>query len=327
MRKFLRPLLRGLARLLFRIDVQLRQADFSHPHLLIVANHESFLDGLLIGLFLPIDPVFVVHTGIANNFWFRLLLSQVDYLAVDPTSPMAMKKGHPPDRIRAPGGDLPGRADHADRQPDEGLRRPGLRCRQDRGNGDPGAPRRRLAQLFLASVRQIPQGIFPENQVDRAARAAFPDARRPTAKLRRRKSGEAMRRLMQEMIFASRPAQTLYSALCDASEIHGRRRRLLEDVKQIEYSYNDLLKMALILGRQIERLSQPGERVGLLLPNLAPTLGLIFGLSARHRVPAMLNYTAGRGHAGRLRCRRNEALSLPRAPSSSRPNWPTSWPA
>ena len=28
---------------------------------------------LLIGLFLPIDPVFVVHTGIANNFWFRLL--------------------------------------------------------------------------------------------------------------------------------------------------------------------------------------------------------------------------------------------------------------
>jgi acyl-[acyl-carrier-protein]-phospholipid O-acyltransferase/long-chain-fatty-acid--[acyl-carrier-protein] ligase len=62
-----------------------------------------------------------------------------------------------------------------------------------------------------------------------------------------------MRRLMQEMIFASRPEQTLYSALCDASEIFGGRRRLLEDVKQIEYSYNDLLKMALILGRQIER--------------------------------------------------------------------------
>lgn len=74
---------------------------------------------------------------------------------------------------------------------------------------------------------------------------------------------------------------------------HGRRRRLLEDVKQVEYSYNDLLKMALILGRQIERLSAPGEHIGLLLPNLAPTVGLIFGLSARRRIPAMLNYTAG----------------------------------
>ena len=62
MRKFLRPLLRGLARLLFRVDVQLRQADFSHPHLLIVANHESFLDGLLIGLFLPALPV---HTPLS----------------------------------------------------------------------------------------------------------------------------------------------------------------------------------------------------------------------------------------------------------------------
>ena len=39
--------------------------------------------------------------------------------------------------------------------------------------------------------------------------------------------------------------------------------------------------MALILGRQIERISQPGEKVGLLLPNLVPTIGLIFGLTAR----------------------------------------------
>lgn len=72
MRKLLRPLLRGLARLLFRVEVQLRQADFSHERLLVVANHQSFLDGLLIGLFLPIDPVFVVHTGIANNWFFRI---------------------------------------------------------------------------------------------------------------------------------------------------------------------------------------------------------------------------------------------------------------
>jgi 1-acyl-sn-glycerol-3-phosphate acyltransferase len=60
--------------------------------LLVVANHESFLDGLLLGLFLPLDPVFVVHTGVVRNPVFRLLLGLVDYLAVDPTSPMAMKK-------------------------------------------------------------------------------------------------------------------------------------------------------------------------------------------------------------------------------------------
>ena len=79
MRALLHPVLRVLARLLFRVDIDFRQTDFSHSRLLVVANHESFLDGLLLGLFLPINPVFVVHTGVANNFWFRILLSQVDY--------------------------------------------------------------------------------------------------------------------------------------------------------------------------------------------------------------------------------------------------------
>mgnify|MGYP002478276144 FL=1 len=98
---------------------------------------------------------------------------------------------------------------------------------------------------------------------------------------------------MQEMIFATRPQQTLFHALLDAASIHGRGRRLVEDLKQIEYSYGELIKMALVLGRLMARESAPGERVGLLLPNLAPTLGLVFGLGAHNRVAAMLNYTAG----------------------------------
>ncbi len=301
MRKLLRPLLRGLARLLFRVDIQLRQADFSQPRLLVVANHESFLDGLLIGLFLPIDPVFVVHTGIANNFWFRILLSQVDYLAVDPTSPMAMKKvirliesGRPvvifPEGRITQTGSLMKVYDG----PAFVAAKTGATVIPVRLDG--------AARSYFSRLSgKYPKELFPKIRLTVLPERHFPMPDAPTAKLRRRKSGEAMRRLMQEMIFASRPQQTLYTALCDAAEIFGGRRRLLEDVKQIEYSYNDLLKMALILGRQIERVSVPDERIGLLLPNLAATLGLIFGLSARRRVPAMLNYTAG-GEAMQSAC-------------------------
>ena len=53
MRKLLRPLLRGLIRLLFRVEISAQQANFKHERLLIVANHQSFLDGLLIA---PPDP-------------------------------------------------------------------------------------------------------------------------------------------------------------------------------------------------------------------------------------------------------------------------------
>uniref|UniRef100_Q47J22 AMP-dependent synthetase and ligase:Phospholipid/glycerol acyltransferase n=1 Tax=Dechloromonas aromatica (strain RCB) TaxID=159087 RepID=Q47J22_DECAR len=293
MRKLLRPLLRGLARLLFRIEVPMQQASFDHQRLLIVANHQSFLDGLLIGLFLPIDPVFVVHTTIANSFFFRILLSQVEYLAVDPTSPMAMKKvirliesGRPV--VIFPEGriTLTGSLMKVYDGPAFVAAKTGATVVPVRVDG---ASRSYFSRLS----GKHPKELFPKIRLSILPERHFPMPEGATAKLRRRKSGEAMRRLMQEMIFASRPQQTLYAALCDAADIFGRRRRLLEDVKQIEYSYNDLLKMALILGRQIERLSQPGEKVGLLLPNLVPTIGLIFGLAARRRIPAMLNYTAG----------------------------------
>lgn len=293
MRALIKPLLRWLAKRLFRVELQLQQADFSSRRLLVVANHESFLDGLLLGLFLPIDPVFVVHTGIANNRWFRLLLSQVDYLAVDPTSPMAMKKVirlietgrpvviFPEGRITQTGSLMKVYDGPAFVAAKTGATV--IPVRLD------GASRSYFSRLS----GKYPKEIFPTIRMTVLPEAHFPMPVAESAKLRRRKAGEQMRRLMQEMIFASRPQQTLYSALCDAAEIFGPNRRLLEDVKQIEYSYKDLLKMALILGKQIERRSQPGERIGLLLPNLVPTIGLIFGLTARGRVPAMLNYTAG----------------------------------
>ena len=51
--------------------------------------------------------------------------------------------------------------------------------------------------------------------------------------------------------------------------------------------------MALGLMRIMARISSPGEVIGVLTPNAAPTLGLVLALSAGKRVPALLNYTAG----------------------------------
>jgi hypothetical protein len=42
---------------------------------------------------------------------------------------------------------------------------------------------------------------------------------------------------------------------------------LAEDVRRIEYSYGRLLMETLLLGRVAARLAEPGECVGLLLPN------------------------------------------------------------
>ncbi len=292
MRNLLKTLLRVLATLLFRVRLS-GSLPAETRRLLVVANHESFLDGLLLGLFLPLDPVFVVHTGVVRNPVFRLLLGLVDYLAVDPTSPMAMKKVirlieggrpvviFPEGRITTTGSLMKTYDGPAFVAAKTGATI--LPVRID------GAARTYFSRL----ASHVPRKLFPQIGLflQPTTRIAMPEA--GSARERRRKAGEAMRRLMQEMIFASRPQQTLFEALLDAAAIHGHGTRLVEDLKQIEYSYRDLIGMALALGRLVARESTPGERVGLLLPNLAPTLALVFGLGARRRVAAMLNYTAG----------------------------------
>ena len=58
-------------------------------------------------------------------------------------------------------------------------------------------------------------------------------------------------------------------------------------------TYDRLIAGALGLGRPLARLSEPGERVGLLMPNAAGTAVAFFALQAFGRVPALLNFSTG----------------------------------
>jgi acyl-[acyl-carrier-protein]-phospholipid O-acyltransferase/long-chain-fatty-acid--[acyl-carrier-protein] ligase len=289
----LKTLLRLLCRILFRVEVHGRVNLPETGKLLVIANHQSFLDGLLLGLFLPIRATFVVHTTVLNNPLFRMLLSRIPHLAVDPTSPLAMKKV-----IRLLEADEPvvifpeGRITMT-----ASLMKvydgPGFVAAKTGATILPvrldGAARSYFSRLSGNHPRRffpkITLSILPTTTI------TMPDA--PSAKLRRRMAGEAMRRTMQEMLFASHPVQTLFSAFLDAIRIHGRGTRLLEDMQQTEETYGQLLKKSLALGRLVSKVSTPGENVGVMLPNVTNTICLIFGMSAMQRIPAMLNYTAG----------------------------------
>lgn len=86
---------------------------------------------------------------------------------------------------------------------------------------------------------------------------------------------------------------TLFSALLQASARHGKSRIALEDPERQPISYGRLVLGALVLGRKLAGLTQAGERVGLLLPNVQGMAVTLFGLTAFGRVPALLNFTAG----------------------------------
>jgi len=290
----MKTFLRLAFRILFRVKPPpFNASQFRADRLLIVANHESFIDGLLLGLFLPIDPVFVVHTTIARKPWFRLILSMVDYLAVDPTSPMAMKKVirliemgrpvviFPEGRITTTGSLM-----KVYEGPAFVAARTGATILPVRIDGA-------ARSYFSRMSGRYPRRLLPQLSVTLLPVTSLPLSVAGSTKQRRRKAGEGMRQIMQNMVFQSQPKQTLFLAMLDAMEIFGRSYRFIEDLKQVEHSYNDLLKMALALGRISTKVAAEGERVGVLLPNLVATLGLVVGMTAFRRVPAMLNYTAG----------------------------------
>ncbi len=86
---------------------------------------------------------------------------------------------------------------------------------------------------------------------------------------------------------------TLFSALLAAAAHHGKARIALEDPERQPISFGRLVLGALVLGRKLASLTQAGEKVGLLLPNMQGMAVTLFGLCAYGRVPALLNFTAG----------------------------------
>ena len=288
-----KAILRALLKVLFRVERIGDTEVFNNPRTLIVANHESFLDGLLIGLLVPVDAMFVVHSQIANQPLFSFLLRFVPHLMVDSTSPLAMKQviklvetGRPvvifPEGRITKTGSLMKVYDGAAFV----AAKTGSTIVPIRIDGAAHSYFSRLAGIY-------PRKLFPKMTISIQPRRAIPMPDLPSAKERRRRSGELMRLILLDMLVATRPQRTLFEAFLDGKQTFGRNYKLVEDIRLVEDSYGSLLKMALALSRVVERKTAADEIVGVLTPNAAPTLGLILGLSMRRRVPALLNYTAG----------------------------------
>ncbi len=92
---------------------------------------------------------------------------------------------------------------------------------------------------------------------------------------------------------ASNTRTTLFGALVNAVHKYGSGKVILEDHERRPITYGRLIVASLVLGRKLEALTSPGQRVGVLLPNSQALIPVLFGLNAFGRVPALLNFTAG----------------------------------
>ena len=87
--------------------------------------------------------------------------------------------------------------------------------------------------------------------------------------------------------------RSLFSALIDARDKYGAGKLILEDQERRPLSYTDVIRASFALGRKIEALTEPRERVAVLLPTSVGAALTFFALHAIGRVPVMLNFTSG----------------------------------
>jgi len=291
-------ILRFICKILFRVNIHGLENIPKENGLLIIANHESFLDGLLLGLFLPKRTTFVVHNHVLKNGLFKLFLAFTSHLAVDPSSPFAIKKVikrldadenvviFPADRIA-----LRGRL----MQVYDGLgfvtAKTNARilpvhiegaAQFDFGRLSDKRPRKLLPKVTLT--------ILPSTNIT----VEIPtDGKRLSAKQRRTIAGEQMRVIMQKMQIFARQNKTIFENFLDAIVQFGANAELIEDINTVAETYQALLKKSLALGRITCKVSKPQEAVAVLMPNVTNTVALILGMTAFNRIPALLNYTAG----------------------------------
>lgn len=291
----IRGIFRTLLKLLFRLENDgFEQLKGVKGPVVYVANHVSYIDGIILAASLPGTPVFAVHTHVANKWWARPFLALVDFRALDPTNPLALKtlisevkKGRsvvifPEGRITETGTLM------------KVYEGPGMIAEK---GGVPLVPLRIDGPQYSKFSRlkgRMPQGWFPQVRVTAEAPIKLDIPDDLTGRDRRTRVSLALYDVLSDLSFktANKP-QDIYQAVLGAAHRFGMDSEALGDVETPSINYRKVIAGAEALGAKLTAYADRDERIGVMLPSSIGAAVTFLALQAHGRVPAMLNFTAG----------------------------------
>ncbi|MDR2422209.1 MAG: AMP-binding protein, partial [Deltaproteobacteria bacterium] len=277
----------------------LESLDVDGP-LLIVPNHRSFLDVVLLTAYSPRPLSFAIDATWSKVWWVRIFTYLFDVIPINQTQPLsfrelvaAVEAGRalvifPEGRITTTGSimkihDGPGLVAAKCQVPIVPVIFQGLEF----------TVFGRLRKNLWTRPRGEPMAmtVFPPRPLNVTR---LPGER--SKDFRRRLSG-AIYDVLLDASFKTRDCRkNLWRALNEAAKSYGPKRRIIEDGDRRPLTYAGFIRRARVLGRRLAALTEPGEKVGLLLPNGLALAAAVFGLWAGGRVPVVLNFSQGRGH-------------------------------
>lgn len=283
----LRPVLTFILKALFNVRVHgLENYYAAGDKVVIASNHQSFLDPLLLSVFIPEKPAFAMNIHQANKWYFCWVDLLLKTYKIDPLAPMSMKrlmtdvkKGaklviFPEGRITTSGGimkiyDGTGRI----------IEKTGAMLLPVHISGA-------KYSKFSKLGKKLRTRFFPKITITFLPPKQYAD-------------GEKISALMMYDVFtnaafaASNYRRPLLAALIEAAEKHGDGHVIATDITRASISYRQLFTRAFILQEKLEKQLGDSKFVAVMLPNSLGALITFVTLQMLGKVPAMLNFSAG----------------------------------
>lgn len=294
LRRFTELLIGAVLRLLYGLRAEgLDKLQFAGPTML-VANHVSLVDAVILALLLPREATFVVNTTIAEKFKWLVRLRK--HITVDPLNPYSVRQMvrvvqsgvplviFPEGRITVTGAMMkmyPGPAYIALKT---GARVYPVTIA--------GAERSKFGYLG----RKLRTHWFTPVSIRIGEPFTVEGRAGETMRRRKEEAADRIMQVLQEQLFLHRrkPNVQLFDEVLAAARLNGPNRPICEDVGG-SLTYRKLLIGAYALARCLEPLLRGEARVGLLLPNALGHVLALLALLRLGKAPTVLNFTAGAG--------------------------------
>lgn len=291
----LKACLYTLLRILFRLQVNgLENYEKAGKRVILIANHTSYLDALLIAAILPGKLLFAINRFTAQKWWIKPFLVLAKVYPIDPLYPYALrdvidevKRGRkvlvfPEGRMTLTGSLM------------KIYEGPGMLAEKAEAQVLPLHLEGTQYTFFTHLKGKLPRKLFPKITITLLPPQTLAVPSSLSGKARRHALSEQLYDLMVTMTFTTSSLdKTLFASLIESCRLYGAGSPILEDISRKPLTYGQLLMKVFSFSKSLARQTTPEEVVGLLLPNTHALILSFWALHAIGRIPALLNYSSG----------------------------------
>ena len=292
----LRSILQAILSVLFRVEITgLENFKKAGRRCLLIANHTSLLDGILIAAFMPEKVMFALNTEWYNKWYIKLCGVLVKFYPIDPSSPISlrqmieqMKKNHkvmifPEGRITTTGGLM---------KVYEGA---GVVAQKAEAEIVPVRINGAQFSKFSYLKHKLKTRAFPKIKMTILPAQKFTVPEELKGREQRHYISMKLYDLMTDMMYTTSDIdEHMFVSLLESASLYGWEQKIAEDISRKPLTYNNLVKKSYVLGKAYESAFKE-DYIALMLPNSLANVVSFFALQSVAKVPVMLNFSQGIG--------------------------------